>query len=65
MALRGRGAPPSLVNPPAGCRFNPRCPFAMDICRTSAPPALPVGDDQVAACWLHSPDHKPEAPVST
>ena len=64
VVLRGRGTPPSLVNPPDGCRFNTRCPFAMDICRTSTPPPLPVGDDQVAACWLHSPDHKSAAPVT-
>jgi peptide/nickel transport system ATP-binding protein len=64
VVLRGRGAPPSLVDPPDGCRFNPRCPFAMDVCRTSTPPALPVGDDQVAACWLHSPDHR-SAPAAT
>ena len=51
--LRGRGAPPSLVSPPSGCRFHPRCPFAMDICSVEAPPALPAGDGQVAACWLH------------
>jgi peptide/nickel transport system ATP-binding protein len=56
--LRGRGAPPSLIDPPQGCRFNPRCPFAMDVCRTRQPPALPVdGGEHVAACWLLSPDH--------
>jgi peptide/nickel transport system ATP-binding protein len=60
VVLRGRGAPPSLIDPPSGCRFHPRCPFAMDVCRTSAPPALPVdGDEHVAACWLHSPGHAP------
>jgi len=31
------GAPPDLVNPPAGCRFHPRCPSAMQICRTKVP----------------------------
>ncbi|XHM96204.1 ABC transporter ATP-binding protein [Peterkaempfera sp. SMS 1(5)a] len=64
--LRGRGAPPSLVNPPSGCRFHPRCPFAMAICKEAAPPALPAaGDDQVAACWLLSPDHAPAAAADT
>jgi peptide/nickel transport system ATP-binding protein len=53
VVLRGRGSPPSLVNPPPGCRFHPRCPFAMDVCAAQAPPPLPVGGDQVAACWLH------------
>ncbi|MBC9728267.1 ABC transporter ATP-binding protein [Streptomyces sp. TRM68367] len=60
VVLRGRGAPPSLIDPPSGCRFHPRCPFAMDVCRTSAPPTLPVdSDEHVAACWLQSPDHAP------
>lgn len=36
------GAPPSLVNPPPGCRFNPRCPSAMDVCRETLPPTLAV-----------------------
>jgi peptide/nickel transport system ATP-binding protein len=54
--LRGRGAPPSLVNPPSGCRFHPRCPFAMAVCAERVPPALPVGDDHVAACFLHAKD---------
>jgi peptide/nickel transport system ATP-binding protein len=61
--LRGRGSPPSLVNPPSGCRFHPRCPLAMEICRTNAPPALPVATDQVAACWLHSTDRTPAESV--
>ena len=37
--LRGRGAPPSLVSPPAGCRFHPRCPYAMAICAQQLPRA--------------------------
>jgi peptide/nickel transport system ATP-binding protein len=57
--LHGRGSPPSLVSPPSGCRFHPRCPFAMDICSKRTPPQLPVGREQVAACWLHSPEHAP------
>ncbi|HEY2672955.1 MAG TPA: ABC transporter ATP-binding protein [Rugosimonospora sp.] len=48
------GEPPSLISPPAGCRFHPRCPFVMDKCRTDLPPRLPVGDADAhwAACWL-------------
>ena len=59
--LRGRGSPPSLVSPPSGCRFHPRCPFAMAVCSQQTPPPLPVAKDQVAACWLHSPQHAGEA----
>ena len=55
-ALRGRGAPPSLVAPPAGCRFHPRCPFAMPICQQQAPPGIEVASGHVSACWLHATD---------
>jgi len=51
--LKGRGVPPSLLAPPSGCRFHPRCPFAMDVCRRKAPPSIGVGADHIAACWLH------------
>jgi peptide/nickel transport system ATP-binding protein len=40
--LQGRGAPPSLVAPPSGCRFHPRCPHAMAICVDAAPPGFQV-----------------------
>lgn len=48
------GAPPNLLRPPSGCRFHPRCPFVMDICRTEEPAFEPVeGGDQITACWLY------------
>jgi peptide/nickel transport system ATP-binding protein len=49
-----KGEPPSLITPPDGCRFHPRCPYVMDKCRTELPARLPVGDgtDHWAACWL-------------
>src|SRR5690606_31533078 len=37
-----KGAPPSLADPPMGCRFHPRCPLAMRICREEAPLLLPM-----------------------
>ncbi|MFC4857064.1 ABC transporter ATP-binding protein [Actinophytocola glycyrrhizae] len=46
------GEPPSLIDPPAGCRFHPRCPFAMARCRTEAPPRTTVSSGQWAHCWL-------------
>ena len=52
-SLKGRGAPPSLLAPPSGCRCHPRCPFAMDVCRRKAPPSVGVSADHIAACWLH------------
>lgn len=51
--LAGTGAPPSLLAPPTGCRFHPRCPHAMDVCKRKAPPNVVVATDHVAACWLH------------
>jgi peptide/nickel transport system ATP-binding protein len=47
------GDPPNLVDPPSGCRFNPRCPHVMDICTTDAPPAFRTGAGRWTACWLH------------
>jgi peptide/nickel transport system ATP-binding protein len=63
-----RGEPPSLVTPPSGCRFHPRCPFATDLCRTEAPPLLdvgrgPAGEPRQAACWGYA--DRAEAPVLT
>jgi len=51
--LGERGAPPSLSAPPSGCRFHPRCPFVMDICKREVPPSIAVSPGHVAACWLH------------
>ncbi len=47
------GEPPSLITPPAGCRFHPRCPSAMDRCRTEPPPPFDLPGGQWAACWLY------------
>jgi len=47
------GSPPSLRNPPPGCRFHPRCPFAMEVCREKEPPAVHIGEKHVVHCWLH------------
>ena len=37
-----------------GCRFSPRCPHVMDVCRAQEPPMFDVGDGHVSRCWLHS-----------
>ena len=48
------GQPPSLISPPPGCPFWPRCAFAMPRCSREAPPLrpLPGPDDHRSACWL-------------
>jgi peptide/nickel transport system ATP-binding protein len=53
-SLRGRGAPPNLIRPPSGCRFHPRCPFAMTVCADERPAAIEVAPGQSSACWLHA-----------
>jgi len=54
--LAGRGAPPNLIRPPAGCRFHPRCPHAMAVCAQTAPPAFALSAEHSSACWLHAHD---------
>jgi peptide/nickel transport system ATP-binding protein len=44
------GSPPSLLDPPTGCRFRDRCPLAFDKCATQ-PPFLEVAPDHQVACW--------------
>jgi peptide/nickel transport system ATP-binding protein len=52
-SLRGRGSPPNLIRPPTGCRFHPRCPFAMAACAQESPPATEVAPGHSSTCWLH------------
>jgi peptide/nickel transport system ATP-binding protein len=40
-----QGQPPSLLNPPRGCRFHPRCPYVMEICKTEQPALAPISTD--------------------
>ncbi len=47
------GSPPDLVDPPTGCRFAPRCPKVMPICRQKAPTLMEHAPGHSAACWLH------------
>ena len=44
------GQPPSLIDPPTGCRFAARCPMRMDKCAES-PPTVALADGHSAACW--------------
>jgi len=44
------GDPPSPMHPPAGCAFHPRCPYATESCRASAPALQAVGPSHTAAC---------------
>jgi peptide/nickel transport system ATP-binding protein len=47
------GRIPEYIHPPPGCRFHPRCPHAMDICRQEKPAFYKRGDDHEVACFLY------------
>jgi peptide/nickel transport system ATP-binding protein len=52
------GEPPDLLDPPTGCRFHPRCPFATEQCVRDEPPLEEIGGGHRVACWHH--DQVPE-----
>src|SRR5215217_524020 len=49
-----QGQPPSLLNPPRGCRFNPRCPYVMNVCKQQEPDLRPISNEpeHLQACHL-------------
>ena len=47
------GKPANVANPPSGCRFHPRCPYASDICEKSSPPLIKLDLNRCVACWLY------------
>jgi peptide/nickel transport system ATP-binding protein len=48
------GAPPDLSDPPRGCRFHPRCPQVMDVCREQFPVPVTLSGGRPVECWLHN-----------
>lgn len=48
------GEPPSALNPPQGCKLNPRCPYVVDICRKEEPPMVKVEKNHIVSCWLYA-----------
>jgi oligopeptide transport system ATP-binding protein len=47
------GSPPNMLNPPKGCPFTPRCPYAMRVCTEEMPGYTAFSSEHKAACWLH------------
>lgn len=52
-----RGASPSLLDPPSGCRFHPRCPYATEVCDQSHPPLSRLSPRHEVACHHQLPGH--------
>ena len=44
-----------MLDPPTGCPFTPRCPYAMQICAEEMPDYTTFSAEHRAACWLHHP----------
>jgi peptide/nickel transport system ATP-binding protein len=66
VAIEGR--PPDLLNPPAGCPFSPRCPYAQEKCHREKPPLVEAAPGHSYACWFPltaadpaGPPHRPDA----
>jgi peptide/nickel transport system ATP-binding protein len=57
------GQPPSLLRPPNGCRFHPRCPYVMEVCKTTVPELLPTQRDHehLQRCHLDEETKEREA----
>ena len=53
-----KGNPPNLLNPPTGCRFHPRCPYAKDVCKMTQPRLQEAHSGHGVAC--HMVNHHPE-----
>jgi len=47
------GSPPSLISPPSGCAFHPRCPYAFERCKKEEPNLRPISPYQKVACFLY------------
>ena len=57
------GQPPSLLHPPNGCRFHPRCPYVMEVCKTTVPELVPTqrDPDHLQKCHLDEETKEREA----
>ncbi|NUU98406.1 ABC transporter ATP-binding protein [Marinitoga sp. 1138] len=49
-----KGEVPNAVNPPKGCRFHPRCPYATEKCRTEEPPVIKIDEQHEVSCHLYA-----------
>src|SRR5579872_28241 len=62
--LPARGEIPSLITPPSGCRFHPRCPHAMPVCRERFPGRTDLGGGHWTNCFLYGDGDAPASPAA-
>jgi len=62
--FQARGEIPSLITPPTGCRFHPRCPHAMPVCRERFPGRTDLGNGHWTHCFLYGEGNDATAPTS-
>ncbi len=55
------GTPPDMFDPPRGCAYFARCPYAMSVCEKNAPPRFEMGPHHHSHCWVHHSDAPPGA----
>lgn len=53
------GTVPNLVDPPTGCKFHPRCPYAREICSKQKPQLVEVGPGHFVSCWMYKQNGEP------
>jgi peptide/nickel transport system ATP-binding protein len=61
--LPARGEIPSLVDPPTGCRFHPRCPHVMPVCKERFPGRTELGAGRWVNCYLYGAGDTSDAPA--
>ncbi|MFD1848693.1 ABC transporter ATP-binding protein [Oceanobacillus bengalensis] len=59
------GSMPSVDDEIEGCRFHPRCPFAMDICKQKKPPVMNVSENHSSRCWLQEVNNHDKSTVTS
>jgi peptide/nickel transport system ATP-binding protein len=55
----------SLITPPSGCRFHPRCPHALPVCAQETPPVSTPSPHRSTACWLYASDQPQQIEITT
>jgi oligopeptide/dipeptide ABC transporter ATP-binding protein len=58
-----KGVVPNPFRMPPGCKFQPRCPYAWDLCSSSEPTLMPAASGATSRCFLHAPEGATRRPA--